>query len=74
MKCVVCKNGISKKGKVTVTMEIKNTIVVIKNVPANVCQNCGNYYLSTQMTKKVMEIAQEAAKKGVEIEILKLTA
>ncbi len=74
MKCVICKNGTMKKGKITVTLDIKNTIVVIKNVPANVCANCGNYYLSATMTKKIMEKVQNAVQKGVEIEILKMTA
>ena len=74
MKCVVCKEGTMKKDKITVTYDIKNTVIVIRNVPANVCQNCGNYYLSSAITKKIMERAKEATRKGVEIEILKLTA
>jgi len=36
--------------------------------------NCGEYYLSSEMTKEVLRIANEAVKKGAEIEIIKYAA
>ena len=36
--------------------------------------NCGEYYLSFEMTKEVLRIANEAVKKGAEIEIIKYAA
>ena len=50
MECTLCKNGSTEKGHVTVKLERGNTIVLIKNVPADVCKNCGHYYLSAEMT------------------------
>jgi YgiT-type zinc finger domain-containing protein len=72
MKCVICKNGTTKKGKVTVTLERKGSIIAIKEVPADVCNNCGEYYLSTEMTKEVLTRAEDAYKKGAEIEVIKM--
>ncbi len=74
MECVVCKTGLMKQGKVTVTFDIKGTVVVIREVPAKICSVCGNYYLNSETSKLIMDKVQQAVKKGVEIEILKHTA
>ena len=41
MKCVICKYGETEPGTTTITLERDNTTLVIKNVPADVCQYCG---------------------------------
>ena len=74
MKCVICKTGTTEPGKVTVTIDVKGTVVVIRDVPAKVCSNCGNYYLSSEITKLISEKVQQTISKGVEIEIIKLNA
>ncbi len=74
MKCTVCKNGIMEHGKVSVTLQRDNTIVIIKDVPADVCGNCGEYTLSKEVTKKVIAQADEAAASNAEVEILQYAA
>ncbi len=74
MKCPICKTGETKPGFVTVTLNKNNTTVVIKEVPADVCTNCGEYYLSEVMTDDLLTRAENAIQKGVEIEILKYAA
>ncbi|HYW76858.1 MAG TPA: type II toxin-antitoxin system MqsA family antitoxin [Gammaproteobacteria bacterium] len=74
MKCVICKTGDVADGKTTVTLERGETTVVIKNVPARVCGQCGEYYLSDEMTGKVMAMAEDAVGKGAEVEILRWAA
>jgi YgiT-type zinc finger domain-containing protein len=41
MRCVICKAGDTAPGTVTVTLQRGNTVVVIRDVPAAVCRNCG---------------------------------
>jgi YgiT-type zinc finger domain-containing protein len=72
MECVICKNGKTRKGKATVTLERKGTVVVIKEVPAQVCQNCGEYYLDENMAKEVLKRAEQSVKNGSEIEIINM--
>jgi YgiT-type zinc finger domain-containing protein len=72
MECSICKNGETKSGHVTVTLEKGDTIVLIKNVPADVCQNCGHYYLDSETTAMVLNKGQEAFDKGAELEVVKL--
>jgi YgiT-type zinc finger domain-containing protein len=74
MKCVICKTGDVTDGRTTVTLQRDETTVVIKHVPAKVCGQCGEYYLSEEMTGKVMAMAEEAVSKGAEVEILRWAA
>jgi YgiT-type zinc finger domain-containing protein len=67
MECVICKNGNTVKGKATVVLDRNGSIIAIKEVPADICQNCGEYYLDAEMTKEVLERAEIAVKKGVEV-------
>lgn len=74
MKCLICKQGETAPGKVTVTLEREKTIVVIKEVPADVCNNCGEYVLSESVTKSVLQKAEQAVEKGAEVEIIRFAA
>jgi YgiT-type zinc finger domain-containing protein len=74
MRCTICKNGETKSGKVTVTLQRGETTVIIKEVPAGVCENCGEYYLSDKITERVMAMGEEAVQKGAEVEILRFAA
>ncbi len=69
MDCVICKNGTTSPGFATVTFENNQSVVVIKDVPAHICNNCGHYYLAEDYAEKVLAIASETVKKGVEIEV-----
>jgi YgiT-type zinc finger domain-containing protein len=74
MRCALCKEGETQPGQVTVTLQRGDTIVIIKQVPGNVCENCGEYYLSKEITSVVLERAEEAVRKGAEVEILRFAA
>ncbi|MDO8735667.1 MAG: type II toxin-antitoxin system MqsA family antitoxin [Thermoleophilia bacterium] len=74
MKCVICKQGESHPGEVTVTLQRGESTIILKNVPAEVCENCGEYYLSEDITEQVLSRAEEAVKSGAEVEILKFAA
>ena len=45
MTCVICKRGELRLGTATVALERENTTLVIKEVPAQVCANCGEEYV-----------------------------
>jgi YgiT-type zinc finger domain-containing protein len=74
MKCVICRNGDTQPGKVGVTLQRDRTTVLIKDVPADVCENCGEYYLSETVTGRVLAQAEEAVRHGAEIEIVPFAA
>lgn len=74
MKCVLCKHGDTRPGEATVTLERGGTTVILKGVPAEVCENCGEYYLSEKISEQVLLRAEQAVKGGAEVEILRFAA
>jgi hypothetical protein len=57
-----------------VALQRGETTVILKGVPAEICENCGEYYLSDDMTGQVLERAEAAVKSGAEVEILRFAA
>jgi YgiT-type zinc finger domain-containing protein len=74
MKCAICKTGDTAPGTVTVTLQRGDTTVVIKDVPADVCATCGEYYLDDTVSRKIYGQAEAAVKRHTEIEILRYAA
>lgn len=74
MSCVICRNGTTHLGFVTVTLQRGETTVILKQVPADVCENCGEHYLSSEVAAQVLEKAESAVKSGAEVEILRFAA
>jgi len=74
MKCVICKSGETGEGFATVTLQRGQSTIIVKDVPAQICENCGEYYLSEEITSKVMELGENAIKQNAEIEILRFAA
>ena len=74
MRCTLCKHGETQAGMVTVILQRGDTTVIIKGVPAQICENCGEYYPNDEITERVLSMAEEAVKKNVELEILRFAA
>lgn len=74
VSCAICRNGTTRSGTVTLTLQRGETTVILKQVPADVCENCGEYYLSSEVTAQVMQRAESAVKNGAEIEIVRFAA
>ena len=60
MKCIVCHNGETRPGTTTVTFHREGQTVVVNEVPAEVCENCGEAYVAEEVTARVLEIAAGA--------------
>ncbi len=71
MKCIVCKHGDTQPGKMTATLQQGDTTIVVKEVPADVCNNCGEEYLSQEISAQLLKQAEEAVKAGIQIDVRK---
>lgn len=69
MKCVICKHGETEAGRVTVTLERQGVTLVVRGVPADVCSNCGEEYISSEVTRDLLEKVQAAVSQGAHLEI-----
>lgn len=74
MKCVICKQGETQPGKVTVTLERGNMTLAIKSVPAQVCQNCGEAYIDETTSADLLMDAENALQSGVQVEVREFVA
>ena len=74
MKCVICREVLTHKGVTSITLERKEMLLVIKQVPAQVCSNCGEAYLSDKVTESVLLFAEKAFQEGIQLEICQYKA
>jgi len=59
MKCLVCKHTCFKKGATVLPIERGNAILLITDIPARVCENCGETYLDEETAQEVQDLANE---------------
>ena len=71
MKCVICKHGEIQEGTTTVTLERGTSTIVFKDVPAQICDNCGEKYVDSAITKELLSKANELISNGTEVDIRK---
>ncbi len=74
MNCLICKRGNAVAGTATVTLQRDRSTVIIRDVPADVCDNCDEYYLTEEVTGDLLERAERAVASGAEVEILRYAA
>ncbi len=69
MKCVICRQAETISGTTTVTLERGEFTYVVKGVPASVCPNCGEDYVSEQITAELLKAAEQMVKSGTLVDI-----
>jgi YgiT-type zinc finger domain-containing protein len=74
MKCVICKHGETQSGLITATFERDDATIVVKGIPAEVCDNCSEGYLTQEVTSKLLVQVESAAKEGVQVDVRKYNA
>lgn len=67
---------ISRVGLIKPDIEVFDacSAIVIKDVPAQVCNNCGDHYLPDELSREVLVMAEAAVITGAEVEILRWAA
>lgn len=74
VRCAICKLGDVVPSTTTVTLERGATTVVVKAVPAGVCTNCGEKYVDEQTTRRLIDLADLAARTGGQVEVRQYAA
>jgi YgiT-type zinc finger domain-containing protein len=69
MKCIVCKDGETRAGVTTVTLVRKGLMLVLKNVPAEICIKCGEDYVDPCVIQEIIALTERVAKNGVRIDV-----
>lgn len=69
MKCPICKKGETAPGTATVTLEHEGLTLVVKGVPAQICDNCGEEYVDEKATAELLAKVESEARAGSEINV-----
>lgn len=68
-KCPIC-GGTIEKGTTTYTADLDFGLVVVRQVPAEVCNQCGEEWIDPEVASKLENTIDQAREKGTEIEVL----
>lgn len=74
MKCAICRNGRTEDSHTTVVLEKDQTTLVFKNVPAKICDNCGEEYISSEVNRALLRHAGKELNRGITLEMLNFAA
>ena len=74
MTCIICKQAQTRPGTTTLTLERSGATLVVKNVPAQVCPNCGEAYVDEETTAQVLKTAEQMARAGTQVDIRQYVA
>ena len=67
--CPLCHGGIKREGKTTFTVDLGFGVVVIRKVPAQVCDQCGSDWIEDAIAEKLEKIVDIARKKHPVVEV-----
>jgi len=71
--CFAC-GGSMKHGKTTFTVDFGEGVVVVRDVPATVCNQCGMEWIDDSAAEQVETIVNEAKSKRSVVEVMSLPA
>ena len=68
-RCPVCHGGHKQPGTTTFTVELGFGVVVVRDVPAQVCDLCGTDWLEDSIPEKLEKIVEQARIKHPVVEV-----
>lgn len=69
--CPLC-GGRKKVGTTTFTAELGFGVVVVRDVPATVCSQCGADWIADDVAARIEALVDEVRKKRLQVEVLSL--
>ena len=74
MQCAICRHGTTTDRHTTIVLERERTTVVFKKVPAQICNNCGEEYVSAEVNESLLSQAHAEWERGISLEMLDFAA
>ena len=70
--CPLC-GGTKRPGATTFTAELGFGVVVVRNVPASVCSQCGADWIADNVAERIEKLIEEAKVKRLQVEVMALS-
>ena len=68
-RCFLCKGDLENK-KTTFMVELEDCIIIIKNVPSQVCKQCGEVSYSNEVAKQLERLVNSVRNAITEITVI----
>ena len=69
--CPVC-GGRKTAGRTTYSVDLGFGIIVVRNVPATVCSQCGEEWIGADIARELERLVNEARQNRHEVEVVSL--
>lgn len=73
MKCYICKVGNTAPGNAPLVFDKGGHLVVIRDVPGEVCDTCGHLYMDADVAIDIQKRTEKALDAGTDTAILHYT-
>ena len=70
-RCPMCGGGLHDQ-TATLPFVIRNSVVIVKDVAAEVCCDCGEAFTSGEVTDSITAVLQDAVNRGLELAMVSL--
>lgn len=70
MTCFKCKGNLEEK-ITNYFVDLENTIIIIKGVPAKVCSECGEQYFDDKTAENIDKIVEQLKNLSAEVTVVK---
>ena len=70
-RCPLC-GGRKAPGKTTYSVDLGFGVVVIRNVAAMICDQCGEEWIAPDTARKLGKLVEEARHKKLQVEVMAL--
>ena len=70
-QCPLC-GGKVEQGRTTFTVDLKTGVVIVRNVPAFICTQCGEDWISNAISIKLEEITVRAKNQNTQLEMVSM--
>lgn len=74
VNCPLCRNGRLQTGCADTSILREGLALVIRDVPADICDNCGEQFFDADVTDRLLDIADEAVEAGVSVDVRRYVA
>ncbi len=70
-RCPLC-GGTKRSGTTTFTADLGFGVVVVRDVPATVCAQCGADWIADEVAERIEALVEDARKKRLQVEVMSL--
>jgi len=73
-RCPLCGGRLVLNQKATIPFVLENTVVVVKDVPAEVCASCHESYVTGWVTDRLTEVLRQLRSLQTEVSVVSYTS